>query len=172
MHKSRAFLVFLIVVGIAASLLGQLYLVYRRPLWRDGVLLWAVAIVATVMAVRVSRQPVRAARVASRSVLQGIPGLRVVSVIGSMVLVAITSMWAVRRGTDRDFSDLFFVWLVGVLWYIAAFLRFSNVACIDDTTRQKRARRWTVLGLLCLLVAAAFVRIYKLGTIPINLGGD
>lgn len=172
MDKTRTLLLVFIVIAIAASLLAQLFLVYCRPLWRDGVLLWGVALVAMVIAIRASRQPVKASRNASSSRLQHTPNLRVVSVVGSIVLVAITSIWAVRRGSHRNFSDLLFLWLIGVLWYITAFLPSSGLAWLTGTLRRNRAQRWTGLGLLCLLTAAAFARVYRLGTIPINMGGD
>jgi len=104
MGRNRALLLVLLCTGIIAATLGQLYLVCRRELYRDGLLLWSIAIVSFGLLIRISRQSASTSRTRQIPFLCGISKLRIFGVVSGVVLVAVVGIWAMRRGSDRDFS--------------------------------------------------------------------
>jgi hypothetical protein len=99
--------------------------------------------------------------------------LRTVSVAGGATFTAVAGWLARQRPTTADFSDLLWVWLIGVTWFLLAFVPPSSVK-----GAWSRAIHWfpdhrlELAGVAALLLVALVARGAALEHIPRNLGGD
>ena len=99
--------------------------------------------------------------------------LRAMSAIGGVTFSALAGWLARWRAATADFSDLLWLWLVGVTWFLLAFVPSNPVRGMwPRLIRRARGRRAELLGWAVLLVVALAVRIVDLEHIPANLGGD
>ncbi|MDY7078671.1 MAG: glycosyltransferase family 39 protein [Chloroflexota bacterium] len=163
----------LLVIGLVFAFLGQFYFAYQREYVWDGVLFWCLAILAfSTLLWRVTRQERGRsgwrliAWVSGRSA-------RVLAAVGGAWLASLAGWLARRRPETADFSGFLWMWLLGVYWFLAAFM--PSLAIKEWWPRLAhwlRNHRSEVAGLAALLLVALAVRAVDLEHIPANLGGD
>ena len=173
MKCERAASGFLLAVGLGFALLGQFYFAHRREYVWDGVFFWGVAILAFGLLLRRMERPGRG-RTGRRwpSWVRDQP-LRVLGAIGGVWLALLAGWLAQRWPGTADFSDLLWLWLVGVAWFLLAFVpSFSIKEVWLRLIRWLRGHRVELAGLAGLLLVALVVRAIDLEHVPANLGGD
>ncbi len=163
----------LLGVGLGFALLGQFYFAYRREYVRDGVFFWCAAILSFGLLLRRMEQRERG-RLGWRLPSWGSRrALRALGVIGGAGLVLLAGWLARWRPETTDFSDLLWLWLIGVAWFLLAFVpSFSVKEVWPRLTYWLRSHRVELVGLMVLLLVALAVRAIDLEHIPANLGGD
>ena len=101
------------------------------------------------------------------------PVLRRMAGIGGASFALLTGWLAQQRDEMADFGGLFWLWLIGVVWFL---LSFASPSFIGGAWLQLRHvlrnRRVELAGLAALLLVTLAVRAYDLEHIPANLGGD
>ncbi len=173
MKCERAASGFLLAVGLGFALLGQFYFAHRREYVWDGVFFWGVAILAFGLLLRRMERPGRG-RTGRRwpSWVRDQP-LRVLGAIGGVWLALLAGWLAQRWPGTADFSDLLWLWLVGVAWFLLAFVPpFAVKGMWPRLLHWLHTHRLELAGLALLLGAALAVRTVDLEHIPANLGGD
>jgi len=173
MERGRTVDVLLLLVGLGFALLGQFYFGFRREYVWDGVLFWCVSFLSFGLLrrriVRLERGP--SGRRLSSWVYRH--PLRALSMIGGAVFAFAAGWLARQRATTADFSDLLWLWLTGVIWFLLAFVPPVSVQGMwARLIRWVHSHRGELAGLAVLLAAALAVRAVDLEHIPANLGGD
>jgi len=179
----------LLIIGLGFALLGQFYFTYRREYAWDGVFFWCVAILSFglfLWRVERGRPRQRLLSWVSRKPLRALADFRALAVIGGTCCALLAGWLARRRPEVADFSDLLWLWLLGVTWFLLAFVppladrRTSSVKGVKNSVTEVWPRltywlcdrRGELAGLAALLLAALAVRAIDLEHIPVNLGGD
>ena len=184
----------LIVIGLGFASLGQYYFHFRRAYVWDGVFFWGIGLCAFLLLLRCSR---RASSRSSRQPFRFLwrwlieqPGRALAAVGGAMLSVVVG--WLAAHGKAPDYTYLLWGWLIGIAWFVLAFVPFVPLVPSAsfwtlgrvylrgrnqrwrDKFRSPQARRaqkeWAAL--LFLLMAALVLRAADLEHIPANLGGD
>jgi hypothetical protein len=169
-RQRRGVPVLLLAVGLGFALLGQYYFAYRREFKWDGVLFWGIAIYA--LALLSLQRDGWQLRIRTPEL-----GLRTLVALGGAGL-AILAGWLARRPGTSDFTGIFWMWVVGVVWFLLAFTRAPSLASIRESGLVLRSIRWLrdhrggLARLAVLLSVALIVRAVDLEHIPANLGGD
>jgi hypothetical protein len=170
-------LALLLIIGLGFALLGQYYFSYRREYMRDGVLFWAIAIYALGLLLwwttrREGGRDGRRLRIRTPEL-----GLHTLAALGGAGLALLAGELARRPGIS-DFTGVLWLWLIGVAWFLLAFVPGPSLASIRATVLALRLVRWLrdhwrdAIGLAALLSLALVVRAVDLEHIPANLGGD
>jgi hypothetical protein len=172
-ERGRTVDVLLLLVGLGFALLGQFYFGFRREYVWDGVLFWCISFLSFGLLrwriARLERGP--SVRWLSSWVYRH--PLRALSVIGGVTCASVAGWLARQRATTADFSDLLWLWLIGVGWFLLAFMPPASVQGMwARLIRWVRSHRGELAGLAALLAAALAVRAVDLEHIPTNLGGD
>nr|HID14852.1 hypothetical protein [Anaerolineae bacterium] len=173
MKRRRVASGFLLIVGMGFALLGQFYFTHRREYVWDGVLLWCVAIFSFGLLLRWAERLEH--RRSGWRWLSGVyrQPLRTLGVIGGVWLALLAGWLARRRPETADFSDLLWLWLSGVVWFLLTFVPSFSVRVIWlRLICWFRDHRIELAGLTALLLVALVVRAVDLEHIPANLGGD
>ncbi|MBN1180264.1 MAG: glycosyltransferase family 39 protein, partial [Anaerolineae bacterium] len=165
----------LLCIGLGFALLGQYYFVYRRdPFFRDGIVFYSLAAAAFGVLWWRLRRPekeVPPEPAAPKVWAERIP-LRRVAAVGGLILAAFAGWTAARRPWDSDFSGVFWLWVVGVGWFLASFApsipKDWPQRCVGWLKRN-RGEVWRVAALLAVALA---VRGVALEEVPRNFGGD
>lgn len=158
--------------GLALALLGQYYLTYRRQYYRDAIVFYAMAVVMFGLLWREARRvAVGGPRQGLCLLLQQRPA-RIVAACGGLALAALVGWTAARRSPADDFAGLFWLWLIGVGWFVLAFVPAPPRDWRHRVAAWLRRNRADVLRMTVLLLAALAVRAYDLTDIPRNFGGD
>jgi hypothetical protein len=176
-RRERRVLILLLTIGLGFALLGQYYFVYRREYVRDGVLFWAIAVYALGLLLWWTTR--RRGGGGDRRLRMRTPGLglHTLAELGGAGLALLAGELARRPGIS-DFTGIFWLWLVGVAWFLLAFVEESSLASIRASVLVVRLARWLrdhwrdAIGLAALLSLALAVRAVDLEHIPANLGGD
>jgi len=169
----------LLVIGLGFALLGQFYFFCRREYVWDGVFLWSVALFSLGLFLwRVDRKAHGRRRPGQRWALWLCQGgsPRALALIGGAWFVGLSG-WLARRWPERaDFSAPLWLWGIGVVSSLLAFMPFrwkeTRWCCVSSAVRWVRARRFELAGLVVLLAAALALRLVDLEHVPANLGGD
>ena len=174
----------LLIIGLGLVLLGQFYFTYRREYVWDGVFFWCVAILSFGLFLwRVEQRGDRVQRGRSgQRLLSWVSRnpLRALAVIGGTCCALLAGWLARRRPEVADFSDLLWLWLLGVTWFLLAFVPSSSVKGVKNSVTEvwPRLTHWLcdrrveLTGLVALLLVALAVRAIDLEHVPVNLGGD
>ena len=172
-ERGRTVDVMLLIVGLGFALLGQFYFGFRREYVWDGVLFWCVFFLSFgLLRWRIARLERRPSARRFSSWVYRHP-LRALSVIGGVTFAAAAGWLARQRATTADFSDLLWLWLIGVVWFLLAFMPPVSVKEMwPRLIRWVRSHRYELIGLAALLAVALAVRAVDLEHIPTNLGGD
>ena len=174
MRQGRWVPVLLLVIGLGFALLGQYYFTYRREFKWDGVLFWGIAIYALTL-LSLQRKGNRDGwrlRIRTPEL-----GLRTLAALGGAGL-AISAGWLARRPGTSDFTGIFGMWVIGVIWFLIAFTTGRSLASTREPRLVLRSTRWLrdhrgdLVRLAMLLSVALIVRAVDLEHIPANLGGD
>ncbi len=169
-HKTNARAAIYLLIGLVLGLLGQYYFTYRREFYRDGVVFYGVALLMIALALRQSRR--RVERATERRAWVWRDYASVVAIVGGSVL-SIASGWiAARRVPVGGYAGLFWMWLIGVGWFLLAFVPSLPVDWRPRLLGWLRCHRKELLLLAALLLAAFWLRAVNLRDIPRNLGGD
>ncbi len=146
-------------------LLALLLIAAGETLWLSGTHLWdgglLLALGILMLALRLRRTPPRRVRTTPPS-LQGIGRL------ASLLLAAGAGLAARGRPAEADFTGPFLAWVIALLIFAATLL--PGLRRDEDPPPPLSGREWLAFALLMAL--AAFLRFWKLGTIPGNFGGD
>jgi hypothetical protein len=170
----------LLIGGLVFALLGQLYFVHRRQFWRDGVFFWCVSLALFGLLWRRLRRRERGHGPRARHRLwrralswaKGSPW-RALAFLGGMGLSLLAGWLALRMGPASNFAGVFWMWVIGVIWFSAAFAPDVPIRrALVNLGRRFYRRRLEVAGLVALLLVALLVRVVDLEHIPANLGGD
>jgi 4-amino-4-deoxy-L-arabinose transferase-like glycosyltransferase len=175
--RERRVSVLLLTIGLGFALLGQYYFTYRREYVRDGVLFWAIAIYSLGLLLWWTTR--RAGGGHPRRLHMRTPelGLHTLAALGGAGLSVLAGELARQPGTS-DFTGILWLWLIGVAWFLLAFVRGSSLASTRAPLLVVRLARWLrdhwrdAAGLAALLSLALVVRAVDLEHIPANLGGD
>jgi len=166
----------LLIIGLGFALLGQFYFACRREYVWDGLFFWCVAILAFGLLLRRMERLDRG-RSGWRP-LSWVPKRlsRALAVIGGAWL-ALLAGWLARLWPETaDFSSLLWLWLVGVAWFLLAFVPSSILNSVKEVWPRLFcwlcSRRVELVGLVALLLVALAVRAVDLEHVPANLGGD
>jgi hypothetical protein len=169
----------LLAIGLVFALLGQLYLVYRQEYWRDGLLLWGVALIAFVILWRRTRaKRSRRERVPDQPLRFGFGWasrnpMRIAVALSGVAFVILAGLNSLQMPSVASFGGPVLLWIGGVGCFLAAFIpAFPVVALWHRVTGRVRRCRMELLGLGALLLVALLVRVIDLEHIPVNLGGD
>jgi hypothetical protein len=173
--RERVISIFLLLTGLGFAFLGQFYFACRRDYYWDGVLFWTIALSSLALLLwRVTRSE---RGWGSRRLLAWTSARRL-RTLAAVVGICL-ALWAGEQAQQpgrTDFSNPFWIWLLGVYWLLIAFAppfsARSLGAWISRSTGRLRAHWPAVLGLAALLLAALGVRAIDLERIPANLGGD
>jgi 4-amino-4-deoxy-L-arabinose transferase-like glycosyltransferase len=99
--------------------------------------------------------------------------LRALAAAGGATFSFLAGYIAIRRLPTDDFSALLWLWLIGVVWFLLAFVPPFSVRDVWSRLLDWLRDHWVELaGLAALLLAALAVRAVDLEHIPVNLGGD
>lgn len=178
--KKRRTVSWLLVISVLLALLGQFYFAQKRGFMWDGIVLYALAMLA--FALVMARTEGKASETAERSwpnIWQGIwdalhgNTIRLVVLLAGGVLVLYVSIAAGSRPRLKPLYDLLGLWVLGILCAIGAFV---NWASVSQALNRIRARLgWphpeTVVVALLVLVTF-FLRAFSLNSIPYVLSGD
>jgi 4-amino-4-deoxy-L-arabinose transferase-like glycosyltransferase len=181
--RERVIAALLLTGGLGSAFLGQFCFVYG---WRYGLglLFWGVAaLLLGVLLWQSGWRPRRPddwqAKELDRQppVHQSMPTPLVIARVlagASGVVLALLAGWLAReRSAAVGFSDLFWMWLVGVTLFLLAFVPSLLVGEMKSRLRHLlRSRRVELVGLAVLLLLALVVRAVNLEHIPPNMGGD
>jgi predicted membrane-bound mannosyltransferase len=176
--RSRVASSILLIAGLVFALLGQFYLTYRREFWRDGVLFWIVSILLFWLLWRRLRRQMRGVEPGRQWPLRWLTWAsknpwRLMAALGGGSLSVLAGWLARRMPAGAGFESVFWMWLIGVGWFLAAFVPVIPIRqALADLGRRLRRRRMELAGLAALLFVALAVRVVDLEHIPVNLGGD
>jgi hypothetical protein len=107
----------------------------------------------------------------SRSIRQH--PLRALAATGGATLSFLAGYIAIRRPPTDDFSTLLWLWLIGLVWFLLAFVPPFSVRDAWSRLLDWLRDHWVELaGLAALLLVALAVRAVDLEHIPANVGGD
>jgi hypothetical protein len=173
--RERAVSIFLLLTGLGFAFLGQFYFAYRQNYFRDGVLFWGIALYAFGLLLwRVTRYE-RGGGGWPSSVWTSARQLRALATVGGVCLV-LWAGWQAQQPDRTDFSSPFWVWVIGVYWFLIAFTPHFSSKLLREwrvcLARWLRAHWPIAIELTVLLLAALGARAIDLEHIPANLGGD
>jgi len=163
----------LLIVGLGLALLGQFYFAHQREYVWDGLFFWCVATLSFGLLLRrVERREQRRSGWRLPSWVYRHP-LRTLGAIGGVWLALLAGWVAHRWPETADFSPLLWLWLIGVAWFLLAFVPLFPVKQVwPRLTHWLHSHRVELAGLAALLLVALAVRAVALEHIPANLGGD
>jgi 4-amino-4-deoxy-L-arabinose transferase-like glycosyltransferase len=159
----------LLLLGVAFALLGQYYLSFRREFYRDGILFYAIALMmfGFVLWRDLSLPTLRRGKRGSRQAR-----LRTVAGVGGATLSALAGWSASRLSPDKDFAGPFWLWAIGLVWFLLSFVPSASRHWWRAALEWLRRNRVELLKLAALLGVALVVRAVGVGEIPRNLAGD
>ncbi|MBN1979004.1 MAG: glycosyltransferase family 39 protein [Anaerolineae bacterium] len=180
MSRNRIVSGVFLVAGLALAFLGQFYFTYRREFWRDGILFWCASLILFWILWRRLRQRGPARRGSgnrqrlSRWLSWAVKNpWRVLASLGGSGLSLVVGWWARGISPRAGFAGAFWAWVIGVAWFLMAFVPSVSVKqTLLNLGWRLRRRRLELAGLAALLLAALLVRAVDLEHIPANLGGD
>ena len=173
MKQERRAAGLLLIVGLGFALLGQFYFACRREYVWDGLLFWSVAILALGLLLRRVERLDRGRRGWRPLSWVARHRSRVLAVIGGAGFVLLAGWLARQRLETADFSGLLWLWLIGVAYFLLAFVpSFSIKEVWPRLVHWLYGHRVELAGLAALLSVALAVRAIDLEHIPANLGGD
>ena len=161
-----------LVLGLVFAILGQYYLSYRRQFALDGLIFYAVALLMFGLLWREWANGAKASQPAERKPWWERASLRTVAAVGGILLSILAGWLALRRVPDRGFADLLWIWLIGVIWFLLAFVPSVPSGWLQRGAAWLIAHRREVIRLAALVAVALVVRGVALNEIPPNLGGD
>jgi len=172
MKRRRWEEVTLLLIGLGFALLGQYYLSFCRVFYRDGLVFYTVALVMFGLLWRRAGRAGRR-RPAGRlwSLLERSPW-RTLGAVGGAALTFTVGGVAVRRAEWADFGALAWLWLVGVVGFLLAFVPPVPQGWLRRAAGWLREHRGDLARLAVLLAAALAVRAVGLDRVPRNFGGD
>jgi hypothetical protein len=167
----------LLIVGLGSAFLGQFYFARRREYVWDGLFFWCVALLSLGLLLRHVRR-LEHGRSGWRS-LSWPPQCpaRTLAAIGGACFALLAGWLARRRPETADYSGPLWLWLIGVVCFLLAFVPSYSVKTSikgmgPRLRRWLRSRRVELTGMTVLLLVALAVRAAGLEHIPANLGGD
>lgn len=162
-----------LIGGLTFACLGQYYFFFRRTYFRDGLVYYGISILFFLLLWR------RGGWVDHRRRRRSTPQpwsrarrWRTVGAVGGSALSLYAGWAATRRAPDAGFSDLLWLWLIGVPWFLVSFASPLPADWTDRLREWFRAHRGDLARMGALLGAALLVRAVALGEIPRNFGGD
>ena len=172
MKQTRGTFALLLIIGLGFAILGQFYFAYRREYVWDGVLFWCIAIGSFGLLLRRTARQEKGARRRRRTAWTSERWSRTLAVIGGAWL-AFLAGWLARRPEMTDFGGVLLLWVVGVAWFLLAFVPvFSAQDFLLSLGEWLRGHQAEMVWLAALLLLALAVRAVDLEHIPANLGGD
>ncbi len=174
MKRGRVVSGLLLSVGLGFALLGQFYFACRRDYVWDGLFFWCAAMLSFGLFMRRMERLDRG-RVRQRRLLSWVSQhqSRALAMTGGVCFVLLAGWLARRRPETADFSNLLWLWLIGVACFLLAFVpSFSVREVWPRLAHWFRSRRVELAWLVALLLVALAVRAVDLEHIPANLGGD
>ncbi|MCP4544379.1 MAG: hypothetical protein GY832_45285 [Chloroflexi bacterium] len=146
----------LLLIGLTFAILGWFYFAYRQEYGWDGFLFWGIAVCSFGLLLW---------QMAGR-------GLRAMGAVSGLWIVVLTGVMT-RQSSRVNFGIPFWVWLIGVCWFLLAFALPLSFKGWRQRLVDWLRRHWReVVALAVLLLAALAVRAFDLEHIPTNLGGD
>jgi 4-amino-4-deoxy-L-arabinose transferase-like glycosyltransferase len=171
--RKREWLVPALLLGaLAFALLGQYYLSYRREFYRDGILFYAVALLLFGVGVYHMRRPRRSRRPSLPRPRSLRSFIRPLAALGGVLFSFLAGWFAVRRPPEEDFTGLLWMWLLGLAWFLLAFVPPLPPRWPSRVADWVGRHRGELLRVVALLIVALLVRGVALDEIPRNLGGD
>ena len=171
-ERSRRLAALYLVGGLTFACLGQYYLAFRRPYFRDGLVFYGVSVLFFLMLWRrVGTQVRRPPRPVFWAQLRRRPW-QTVGAVGGAFLSLYAGWAAARRAPDAGFADLLWLWLIGVPWFLLAFAPPVPPRWTGRLRGWYQSHRSDLGRMAGLLGAALLVRAVGLGEIPRNFGGD
>jgi hypothetical protein len=166
--------VLLLAIGLGFALLGQYYFTYRREFKWDGVLFWGIGIYALSLLLlhRKSSRDDWQLRIPAPEL-----GLRTMAALGGAGLAILAGVQALRPGIS-DFTGVFWMWAIGVIWFLLAFMPGRSLTSIGESGPILRSIHWLrdhrgdLVRLAVLFSVTLVLRAVDLEHIPANLGGD
>lgn len=179
MSRERVLSSVLLIAGLVFAFLGQLYFTYRREFWRDGILFWCVSLfLFWLLRRRLRPRSKPRSRDERRQLSRALSWVmrnpwRVLAFSGGMGLSLLAGWLARRLPVESDFAGVFWMWVVGVVWAVVAFVPAVPVRrALANLGRRLYRHRLELAGLAVVLLVALLVRVVNLEHIPVNLGGD
>jgi 4-amino-4-deoxy-L-arabinose transferase-like glycosyltransferase len=179
-NRDRVVSSVLLIAGLVFAFLGQLYFTYRREFWRDGALFWGVSLFLFWLLWRRLRR--RELKPRTRDDRHGLSRAlswamrnpwRMLAFSGGMGLSLLAGWQARKLPAGSSFAGVFWMWVVGVVWFLMAFVPAAPVRrALANLGRRLYRHRLELAGLAVLLLVALLVRVVDLENIPVNLGGD
>jgi hypothetical protein len=177
-NRDRVVSSVLLIASLVSAFLGQLYFTHRREFWRDGILFWCVSLFLFWLLWRRLRRQKPRAHDKRHWLSQAVSWAkcnpwRVLAFSGGMGLSLLAGWQAKRLPADSDFAGVLWMWGIGVVWAVAAFVpAVPNWRALVNLGRWLYRQRLELVGLVVLLLVALLVRVVDIENIPVNLGGD
>lgn len=159
---------FLTAFALGLLLIATYLLALQRYVW-DAALLFSLAVIGLLIALRRALSPARAG--VGRVRRWARPSWRAWGQLGALTISLLVGLMTRNQNITTDFTFPLILWLLAVGAF-AATLLLPPVRRVAFADVRDALPRWEWIALGCLLLASSALRLIGLGRIPANLGGD